>query len=52
MTTPTPLTVSPALPSVALLVADRPRAIDAVIDYFGEPPRVGAGRGLRAAAER
>ena len=52
MTTPTPLTVSPALPSVVLLVADRPRAIDAVIDYFGEPPRVEVGRGLRAAAER
>ena len=49
MTTPTALLVMPdTILSVPLLVADRPRAIDEVIDYFGDPPRSDDPRGPRA----
>ena len=44
MMTSTPLlAMSDGSLYVTSLVADRPRAIDKVIDYFGDPPRT---RGL------
>ena len=44
MLTPAPLLVmADTILYVTSLVADRPRAIDKVIDYFGDPPRT---RGL------
>jgi hypothetical protein len=40
MTTPAAVLVTEApIHRVTVLVADRPRAIDTVIDYFGDPPR-------------
>jgi hypothetical protein len=42
MTTSAPLlAMSETTFYVTALVADRPRAIDNVIDYFGDPPRTG-----------
>ena len=39
MTSTPPLTMPDTILYVTPLVADRPRAIDEVIDYFGNPPR-------------
>jgi len=36
-----PLAMSETMFYVTTRVADRPRAIDKVIDYFGDPPRTG-----------
>ena len=48
MTSMPSLAMSETLLSVTLLVADRPRAIDRVIDYFGDPPQTGEVRLPRA----
>ena len=49
MPTSTPLlTLADTIVYITSLVADRPRAIDAVIDYFGDPPRPGEVRPPRA----
>ena len=54
MTSTPPLAMSETFVFVPWLVADRRRAIDEVIDYFGDPPRAGEGRRPHAvaAAER
>jgi hypothetical protein len=42
MTTSAPLpAMSETIFYVTTLLADRPRAIDKLIDYFGDPPRGG-----------
>ena len=49
MTSMPVLAMSETILYVTMLVADRRRAIDAVIDYFGDPPRTVAVRRPHAA---